>query len=83
MNVVSIREGGGEPIPMWVLKKEMTVEARMRIMTAMTVWTMRRPRIRSKEKEGVEDMAVVTAAAVLMRAFELGDSVILRLSVRD
>lgn len=59
VNVVNIKEGGGEPMPMWVLKKEMTVEVRMRIRRARMVWTIRRARIRSKEKEGVGDIVAV------------------------
>lgn len=45
----------------------MTVEARMSIKMARTVWTMRRPRIRSKEKEGVGDMAVVAVVAAFVK----------------
>lgn len=61
----------------------MTVDARIRIKIASTVWTTRRPRIKSKERDGVEDMAAVTAVVMLVKVSRLANLVILHLSGCD
>lgn len=59
VNVVKMRQFGGEPMPTWVLKKEITVDESIMTRSANRVWSIRRTSIRSNEKDGGEDIVVV------------------------